>query len=426
MSIEEASILEESKQVPTPEELNDRRFTIAELAQYSPEELEDWPIESLEVLEEKMVRRLNMVGHEFQTTAALQEKFRQPRQSDAQYRKQLLGHIVFGALPELARAVKRQTEQQQQHVVERHQELSRRRLQVRADEWKASATVKNEMNTTQSTQVEEMHRRQNTDSPAAYELYEYTKKTEPVVADWMSLLKTLGTGVEFSPSAERDDFRNGVDFYAYIPVKEDDGSERRIALGIDYTLTSDDDLLRKKLWRNFQQPSRQVLHATIGDPSHHRPAVAKEERFTPLILALDKSRVDSMTEDLNLIEAHDATDQSTVDKLLKEYETDPVLQYLLPLSLHEQLITQLEQLEKIGPSFEGDRQILTQAMLDHRALIQHFEYILDQRKNLRDEAEGMVSDPGMRRMSRVGDRNWHHAFIRYYPPSIGGMSAWQL
>jgi hypothetical protein len=122
-----------------------------------------------------------------------------------------------------------------------------------------------------------------------------------------------------------------------------------------------------------------------------------------------------MAEDLNLVEAHDARDEAVVKKLLAEYETDPVLQYLVPLSIREQITTQLESLHQQAPTYLGDRSILLQSIKDHEALQVYFDELLDQRKNLQAEAEEVMHDERMYRSLRVGDRRWHQQIIAYHP-----------
>lgn len=422
MTIEESAYLDTSPQLPSVEDISERRFTVAELADFTREEIESWPIEVVVALEEKMVKRLNMLGHEFDTTENLQKKFQHPTTSVDQYRRQVINHIVLGALPELSKAAQRQVEHQQQQSVERHKALSRRRLEERYSGWSAAAVTVDQMNEVQSGHVEEMHETQHEQSEADRELYEYTKKTEPVVADWLLRLQTLGPDVTYGPAAERDDYRNGVDLYARIPVPQEDGATREILLGIDYTVAVRDSTLKEKLWRNFQRPNRGVMHATIGDPKLHYAAVQKDERVNAVILALEKTRVDDMTEDLNLVEAHDAKDELTVQKLLKEYASDPVLQYLLPSAFHEQIVTQLEELQKQLPVYQGDRTILLQAIADHQALQEYFDAILEQRKNLRDEAEELLKNQHMYRTLRVGDRRFHQNIISY-PPTHDALTA---
>lgn len=355
-----------------------------------------------------MIKRLNMLGHEMVTTEAAVNRMRDQWSAltPDQQRQKILNHIRMGAAPLFAEAIRRRDAHLEQQATERRKELGARRLVERFDAWRAAGISTEVLNSVQQSQVDQMHERQNQGSEQAREMYDYTKYTEPVVADWLSRMETLGPGVMFSPSAERDDYRNGVDFYAHIPVLDTDGRERTVLLGIDYTLATREDVLQDKLRRNFHRPNRNVMHTTIGDPKAHRPPTNRDERFNGVVLALDKPYVDDLTEDLNLVEAHDASDDASVRQLLREYGRDPVLQYLVPLSLREQITTQLEELESQQATFDGDPRIIEQAVHDHRLLQEHFDEILDQRKNLRFEAEELLADHQTYRTFKVADRRW--------------------
>lgn len=420
MAVETASTIDHQPSIL--EQLQARRWSLSEFADVAHQDVESWSLEELRVLEEKIVRRLNTLGHEYQTTEALLSRHSSVSVSPERLRQQVLNHLRLSLFSEIEHAARHHQASEESRAAERRVELGRRRLNERYDEWMAASVSPEALNDVQAEQVEHMHRTQRAQTPEEQAMYEYTKKTEPVLADWFTRLSTLGPDVRFSPSAERDDYRNGVDFYAHIPVQQENGTTRTVILGIDYTIATRDQTLKEKMWRNFQRPNRAVMHSTIGEPRHQRPPVQREQRFDAAIVALDKHRVDDMTEDLNLVEAHDARDEAAVKKLLAEYETDPVLQYLVPLSIREQITTQLESLHQQAPTYLGDRSILLQAIKDHEALQVYFDELLDQRKNLQAEAEEVLHDERMYRSLRVGDRLWHQQIIAY-PPQADAVHA---
>lgn len=392
------------------EEIGEHRFTLDEYAALKPEMIETLPLDALLALEAKMIKRLNMLGHEMSPTAELVDRSqkRWGSMSPEQQHRQVFNHIRMGAMPLFAEAIQRREKVQQEQVAEHRHQLGRQRLTERADTWRAAGITAETLNPVQAHQIDNMHTRQKEGAVEGQELYEYTKVTEPVVADWLARMDTLGTQVTYSPSAERDDYRNGVDFYARIPIQDQQGVQREVLLGIDYTLATREDVLEDKLRRNFHRPNREVMHSTIGDPEHHHPAIRRHERFNAVVLALDHAYVDELTEDLNFIEAHDRVDDGNVRALLREYSVDPVMQYLIPLAVHEQLATQLQELEIQQASYTGDRRILEQSIQDHHALMEHFDKILQQRKTLRFDAEEMLQDRYRYRTFRVADRRWHH------------------
>jgi hypothetical protein len=206
------------------------------------------------VLEEKIVRRLNTLGHEYQTTEALLSRHSPVAATPERLRQQVLNHLRLSLFPEVGQAARRQQASEESRAAERRVELGRRRLNERYDEWMAAGVSSEALNDVQAEQVERMHRTQRAQTPEEQEMYEYTKKTEPVLADWFTRLSTLGPDVRFSPSAERDDYRNGVDFYAHIPVQQENGTTRTVVLGIDYTIATRDQTLKEKNVAQFSAP----------------------------------------------------------------------------------------------------------------------------------------------------------------------------
>ncbi|MEK7537851.1 MAG: hypothetical protein AAB619_02680 [Patescibacteria group bacterium] len=388
-----------------------RRLTNDELLRYTKERLQTMTPEEVVDICHKLEKRLSFLELDVPPPTI------DVNLSPDEAKKQLIQRIDFFLRPRLTEYAdsRRDADQRQEQKHEHHlRELSGARTLERLAQWQAAAVTTEPRTETERAELERLHRQRGDEGLEKRDMYEFTKKSEPVIAAMLEVADSLGGGATYVPASEHEDLASGADIFATIAVNDGQGGTHGIKLGLDYTVTKKEEIQRDKLLKNFRRPTREVLHSTIGHPDLGQPGLQRGDRFIGVLLAVHKERVEQMFDDLNVMEVGQPFVPDKVRQLTNEYRRDPLLRYVIPWSIHEQLKTQLDLVRRRPRRWEGGLYEKTAA--DLQLLIDHFGRLLEGRKKLRGEAEQIVNDFRLSDVYRVGNPGFHADVLRSLPP----------
>lgn len=203
------------------------------------------------------------------------------------------------------------------------------------------------------------------------EFFDLTDRYEVGFAQGLDRFRVFGDDAEvvIQPSSKYDDYARGIDMIVRIRPQGDDDKE--IVLGIDFTITSSDLEVAKKLRRNLRHPLRSTKYSTREIP--------KGLNYLPVVLAVDRRRAERITRHEAFIETAKTTKggealvQSSTESVAN-YHDQAVFQYAILEEAIAQLHVQQEGLAERGMNEATQGQ--------YNTAITHLESILEQRKNL--------------------------------------------
>lgn len=339
-------------------------------------ELKTMELSDLQQLEQMIVSELRQQGMKARTFAEISTHL-EPRLLKRLKTPDLLREQIFSNIISLQREVTLQAKQATEQKRETFMTSLGQRGQERIAEWDQERQTTQPLSAKDQQLVDLVHQTEVAHQQQGDNFHRMTNALEAIVASYLERVPALGQRVTISPTSRWDDISRKADFVVWLDV----GHDQRVALGIDFTVTHDDAVQDKKISFNLDRPWREIKYATVGDA--HRPGVPAKQTFIPAVIAVDLERAQAMADDLDYIESAEKTFPDKADERVHEYEQDPLLMFVLPLTLVEQLKIQRQELEKVVslPAPEKAR-----ARVTYDETIEYLSSVLDHRQAMKSQA----------------------------------------
>jgi hypothetical protein len=234
-----------------------------------------------------------------------------------------------------------------------------------------------------------------------------TERLEVAFFKTLEASDVFGPGVEvqINPDTKYGDYHDHIDGIVFLDIPETDQVSRRVALAVDFTISSSQSTLAEKLHRTITEPFVSTTHGT--------PKVSLGTHCIRALIALDENRIKRLADHYYLEKAAAKLDQPKLSVL--EHSRQAASQFADDKLFKEQIISALRiQLEEQVAELTT-RGVPEKMLTEHQLLLTHFNKLTTENKSRGDVSAGesasdlgaaaLVADVDFVRQARVGRLN---------------------
>jgi len=228
---------------------------------------------------------------------------------------------------------------------------------------------------------------------------ELTSRLEATFARGIDEFEVFGSLLErVEPASRFDDISNHVDILATLNVPDKEIQNSKLVLGIDFTMTIQEDQQAKKVQDNLDKPYRALEYGTKYTPAGIE--------YIPVVLTIDKQRAQRLNMMFGFQDVDDTQKKPELrqrfEQESKSHQDAEVFQYEVLQEVEAQMSAQFDLLK--------ERHYIQKAIDQYTEVLDMVRSLLETRKNL-SSVSSEVGRPEVSSVYRLGDPN----FIRRVP-----------